>query len=153
MRPLTVLTALEVAATALWTGASAGFAFISAPVAFKTVGDRDQFASITEQSLARLTTCANIAGGIAVAAAAIRQAPLRASLGTTALSLLAVHQRLIVPAMTRAQAAMGSLNDVPEEHPQRIAYRSLHQQSTRIFGAALLLGAAQLMLAATAASD
>ena len=49
-----LMTALEVSASALWTGASAGFAFVSAPLAFRVVSDRDQFATLTGRSLARL---------------------------------------------------------------------------------------------------
>jgi hypothetical protein len=145
-----VLKALEVLGTAFWTGSSAGFAFVSAPLAFALVTDRDAFAALTERSLGRLTTCANVAGGIAVAAAAVRRAPLRAGLGTVALTLVTYHERAIVPAMARAQAEMGSLNDVAEDDPRRVAYRGMHRTSTRVFGAALLLGFAQLVLATTA---
>jgi hypothetical protein len=123
---------------------------VSAPLAFSLVADRDVFAALTERSLARLATCANVAGGIAVAAAALRRAPLRAAAGTIALSLVTYHEKAIVPAMTRAQAAMGSLNDVAEDDPRRIAYRTMHRTSTRVFGTALLLGVGQLVLAATA---
>jgi hypothetical protein len=145
-----ILTAVEVVGTAFWTGASAGFAFVSAPLAFSLVTDRDQFAALTERSLARLAVCANVAGGLAVGAAALRRAPLRAGAGTIALSLVTYHEKAIVPAMARAQAAMGSLNDVAEDDPRRIAYRAMHQTSTRVFGTALLLGMGQLVLAATA---
>jgi hypothetical protein len=55
--------------------------------------------------------------------------------------------------MTRAQVAMGSLNDVAEDDPRRIEYRKMHATSTRIFGTALLLGVAQLILAATAGAE
>ncbi len=145
-----VLTALEVAGTAFWTGSSAGFAFISAPLAFTIVTDRDAFAELTERTLGRLAACANVAGGVAVAAAALRRAPLRAGAGTIALSLVTYHEKSIVPAMARAQADMGSLNAVAEDDPRRIAYQAMHKTSTRVFGAALLLGVGQLVLAATA---
>lgn len=144
------LTAVEVAGTAFWTGSSAGFAFVSAPLAFSLVADRNVFAALTERSLARLAIGANVAGGIAVAAAVLARAPLRGGIGTVALTLITYHQKAIVPAMTRAQAAMGSLNDVAADDPQRIAYRAMHRKSTRVFGAALLLGVTPLVLAATA---
>jgi hypothetical protein len=142
-----ILTAVEVLATAFWTGASAGFAFISAPIAFGLVEDRDVFATLTEESLARLATCANVAGSIAVTAAALRGAPLRGGLGAVALTLVNYHEKGIVPAMTAAQREMGSLNGVAEDDPRRVAYREMHQTSTRVFGAALMLGVAQLVLA------
>jgi hypothetical protein len=143
-----MLRAIEVAGTALWTGASAGFAFVSAPLAFSIVSDRDAFARLTEESLGRLATCANIAGGIAVAAAALQRAPLRGGIGSVALALVTYHEKAIVPAMAQAQAAMGSFNDVAEDDPRRIAYRAMHTRSTRVFGAALLLGVTQLIWAA-----
>jgi hypothetical protein len=143
-----ILTSTEVLATAFWTGASAGFSFVSAPLAFSLVEDRDLFASLTEGSLDRLAACANVAGSIAVTAAALRRAPLRAGIGTIALSLVNYHQKAIVPAMTRLQRDMGSFHAVADDDPQRIAYREMHQTSTRVFGAALLLGIAQLVLAA-----
>jgi hypothetical protein len=140
-----VLAAVEVAATAFWTGASAGFAFISAPIAFSLVEDRDVFAEITRRTLQRLTVAANVAGGIAVTAAALRNAPLRAGIGTLGVALATYHDRAIVPPMTAAQAEMGSLNAVAADDPRRIAYQAMHRTSTRVFGAALLLGIIQLV--------
>jgi hypothetical protein len=151
-------TGAEVGATALWTGASAGFAFVSAPIAFRLVADRDVFAQITEGTLGRLATLSYVAGGLAATVAFLRAAfepddgtndAVRGIAGISALVLIAYHQLAIVPAMARAQAAMGGLNSAAEDDPRRIAYRALHQRSTRAFGAALLLGVAQLALAAT----
>jgi len=144
-----LLTGAEVVATAFWTGASAGFAFVSAPLAFSIVEDRDAFAALTEGTLERLAICANVAGAIAVAAAALRKAPLRAGVGTIAITLVNLHQKGVVPEMTRLQREMGSLNATAHDDPRRIEYREMHQTSTRLFGAALLLGVTQLVLAAT----
>jgi hypothetical protein len=44
---------------------------------------------------------------------------------------------------------MGGFDDVPQDDPKRIAYRSLHRRSTRAYGTALLFGIIQLVLAAT----
>jgi hypothetical protein len=151
MKPITRLLAItEVLSTALWTGASAGFAFFSAPLAFSLVKDRDVFAVLTEQSLSRITTMANVVGSLAVVAAAFRKAPARAGCGVAALALLNYHQKAVMPEMERAQRAMGSFNDVPENDPRRVAYRAMHQTSTRVFGAALLFGVVQLAMAAMA---
>ncbi len=65
-------TAIETGAIALWVGASAGFAFVSAPIAFCLVTDRDVFAQITEQSLARLAQLTYVSGGTAAAVALLR---------------------------------------------------------------------------------
>lgn len=152
-------TSAEVGATAVWVGASAGFAFISAPLAFRLVTDRDVFAELTERTLARLANLTYIAGGSAAVVALLRAGlgcedrtsdAIRGIAGTSALACIAYHQRAIVPAMTRAQAAMGgSFKDVAEDDPQRLAYRALHRRSTRTYGTALLFGIVQLTLAAT----
>jgi hypothetical protein len=151
-------TIVEVGATAVWVGASAGFAFISAPLAFRLITDRNVFAKLTEQTLARLAKLTYFAGGTATLVALTRAGAerdgrrndaLRAIAGTTALGFIAYHERAIVPAMTQAQAEMGGLNAVAEDDPRRIAYRTLHKRSTRAYGTALLFGIAQLTLAAT----
>jgi hypothetical protein len=152
-----VATSAEAGATALWVGASAGFAFISAPIAFRLVTDRDVFAQLTERTLGRLARVTYAAGGAATCIALVRagvdpagrpNAALRGIAGATAVACIAYHERAIVPAMARAQAAMGSFNDVAEDDPQRVAYRALHKRSTRAYGAALLFGIVQLALAA-----
>jgi hypothetical protein len=154
-----VATTAEVGATALWVGASAGFAFVSAPLAFGLVTDRDVFAQLTERTLARLAKITYVAGGGSALVALIRAGVevdgrtsdvVRSICGCTALACIAYHERAIVPAMSRAQAAMGgTFTGVAEDDPQRIAYRALHRRSTQIYGTALLFGIAQLALAAT----
>jgi len=150
--------ALETSATGLWVGASAGFAFVWAPIAFGLVTDRDVFAQITERSLARLANltyaAAGLAGVIALGRAGFEREGrnsdvLRGVAALCAVGCIAYHQRAIVPAMTRAQTAMGGFAEIPQDDPRRIAYRSLHRRSTRVYGTALLFGIIQLMLAAT----
>jgi hypothetical protein len=150
--------AVETSATGLWVGASAGFAFVSAPIAFRLVTDRNVFAEITERSLARLANltyfAAGLAGLIALGRAGLEREGrnsdvLRSVAAVCALGCIVYHQRAIVPAMTLAQAAMGGFAEVAQDDPKRIAYRSLHRRSTRAFGTALLFGVIQLVLAAT----
>jgi hypothetical protein len=153
------LGAIEIGATALWTGASAGFAFVNAPLAFKLVSDRDVFAELTRRTLERLASLTFVSGGVAIGAALVRAAIspdargndiLRAAAGSAALGAIAFHQNSIVPAMKDAQDAMGgSFHGVAEDDPARIAYGDLHAVSTRVYGSALVLGVAEMMLAAT----
>jgi hypothetical protein len=153
------LGAVEIGATALWVGASAGFAFVYAPIAFKLVTDRDTFAEITGQTLARLAALTFAAGGAAVGAAFLRAAVspearksdvIRALVGSAALAAVAYHETAVVPAMNEAQRAMGgSFKAVAEDDPARIAYRKKHEVSRSVYGGALLLGVTQLLLAAT----
>ena len=52
-----VLAAIEIPALGVWLGALAGFAFVSAPLAFKIVAPLDigRFAALTAESIAALT--------------------------------------------------------------------------------------------------
>ena len=153
------LAVVEGVATAFWVGASAGFAFVSAPVTAHQANDLDLQAKITGVSLARLANVTAVAGGIALGCAALRAALdadhrsndlARLALGGVALGLVAFHQNTIVPRMTALQQAMGgSFRDVPSDDPNRIAYRAAHKESTRVFGGALLAGISQIGLGAT----
>jgi hypothetical protein len=140
---------LEIGATAYWTGASAGFAFVSAPLAFHIVEDRDEFALLTEKTLGRLAASTYVSAGVAVVAALTQGSLLRAATSAAAIAAIRYHETEIVPEMTAAQVEMGSLNDVADDDPKRARYQAMHQQSTRVFGAAMLLGIAQLFLAAS----
>ena len=149
---------VEIGATAFWVGASAGFAFVQAPVAFHTVTDRDLFAELTERTLHRLAAATLVAEGVASGCALLTfmthshgrvNAMVRVLSGLGAIVAITYHERAIVPAMTEAQRAMGgSFTGVAQDDPKRVAYNDLHTQSTRVFGAALLGGITQLLLAA-----
>jgi hypothetical protein len=150
------LAVVEGVATAFWVGASAGFAFVSAPVTAHEANDLDLQAKITGVSLARLTNATRVTGGVALACALLRAALdrkhrtndlSRVAAGGVALSLITFHQSAIVPRMIELQHAMGgSFRDVPADDPNRGAYRAVHKDSTRAFGGALLAGIAQIGL-------
>jgi hypothetical protein len=149
------LSVTQTLATSFWTGSSAGFAFIAAPIVAHEANDLDLQAKITGKSLDKIVNVAYVAGGIAIACAALQAThpaertndSLRALFGAGALVALARFQNDIVPQMTQLQQAMGgSFKSIPEDDPNRIAYRALHKRSTQVFGTALLLGIGQLIL-------
>jgi hypothetical protein len=149
-------------ATSFWTGASAGFAFIAAPIVAHEANDLDLQARITGKSLDKIVNVAYVAGGITVACAALQAIgpaqrtndALRALFGVGALVVLERFQHDVVPKMTELQQAMGgSFKSVPEDDPNRIAYRALHKRSTQVFGTALLLGLGQLVLGAARSGE
>ncbi|MGD0476170.1 MAG: hypothetical protein ABSB70_23555 [Candidatus Velthaea sp.] len=151
------LSATQTLATSFWTGASAGFAFIAAPIVAHEANDLDLQAKITGKSLDKIVNVAYVAGGITIACAAIQATgpdertndSLRALCGIGALIALERFQHDIVPKMTGLQQAMGgSFKSIPEDDPNRLAYRALHKRSTQVFGTALLLGLGQLILGA-----
>jgi hypothetical protein len=156
------LGVLEIGATAFWTGASAGFAAIDVPLAFKVLSDRDTISELTGRTLHRLAVSTYVAGGLASGAALARAAldgenrtydALRALAGSAALVLIAYHESNIIPAMSEVKTAMGSFAEAAEDDPKRLEYRALHSRSTRVWGTALLFGIVQLGLAAARRND
>ena len=141
-----VLAAIEILALGIWAGALLGFAFISAPVAFRLIAPLDvvRFATLTSTSIALLTQWGYALGGIALLTALMRAIDagdrradlVRAVLVGIALVLATFEQRVIVQAM-RAVPDLAS--------PQ---YHALHQQSSAVYGGAALLVLAALALAA-----
>ena len=155
----TILGATETIATGFWTGSAAGFAFLAAPTVAHEANDLDLQAKITGATLEKISNVTYVAGGIAIGCALLRAAidgsdrkndVTRAIAGVGALALINNFQNEIVPEMTRLQRAMGgSFKLIPEDDPNRIAYRAAHKESTRVFGSALLLGLAQLGMGAS----
>jgi|HubBroStandDraft_1064217.scaffolds.fasta_scaffold07970_4 hypothetical protein len=141
-----VLGAIEIPALGIWLGALIGFAFISAPLAFRLVAplDLDRFAALTVATIGQLTTWGYVLGGIAILAAIGRALDagdrtwdaIRIALVALALGLASYEQQAIVPAM---QA-------MPDLHSA--AYGELHARSSAVYGAVVLLDLIALVLAA-----
>src|ERR1700681_139605 len=141
-----VLAAIEIPALGVWLGALVGFAFVSAPLAFRIVAPLDvgRFAALTAQTLGALTIWGYVLGGIAILVVVLRSASAgdrtwdfgRAVLLALALGLSFYQQRAIVPAMIAA----------PDVHGDE--YRALHQRSTQVYGAVVVFVFAALVLAA-----
>jgi hypothetical protein len=142
-----VLAAIEIPALGVWLGALAGFAFVSAPLAFRIVAPLDvtRFAELTARTLGNLTVWGYVLGGLALLAAILRSVGagdrtwdfIRAALVALALGLATYEQRAIVSQMAAA-------TDV-----HSAAYHALHQRSTQVYGAVVLLVLVTLVLAAT----
>jgi hypothetical protein len=155
----TILGATETIATGFWTGSAAGFAFIAAPTVAHEAKDLDLQAKITGATLEKISNVTYAAGGIAIGCALLRAVidgsdrkndVTRAIAGVGALALIDNFRNKIVPEMTRLQRAMGgSFKLIPEDDPNRLAYRAAHKRSTRVFGSALLLGLGQLVMGAS----
>jgi hypothetical protein len=150
-----LLAAVETVGIAFWTGAAAGYAFLAAPTVAHEANDVDVQARITGTVLARIVDVANVCEATAIGCAlwqarAADERPndiARASAGVGAVALLREFRAHVMPEMSRLQQAMGgSFRDVPEDDPNRIAYRAQHKRSTQVYGAALLCGIAQLVL-------
>ncbi|HEX3466752.1 MAG TPA: DUF4149 domain-containing protein [Candidatus Elarobacter sp.] len=146
-----VLAAIEIPALGIWTGALLGFAFVSAPIAFRLFSPVDitRFAALTAQSLSVLTVWGYVLGGIAIVCAVLRAAMagdrtadfVRVLLVAIALGLATYEQRAIVPAMTATPDVRGA------------AYQALHQRSSEVYGGVVLLALVALVLAAVRRDD
>jgi hypothetical protein len=149
------LAVVESLGVAFWAGAAAGYAFLAAPTVAHEANDLDLQARITGTVLGRVVEVANVCEAAAIACALLRARDAderpndlaRALAGVGAVAALRVFRTQVMPEMTRLQQAMGgSFRDVPEDDPNRIAYRAQHKRSTQVYGAALLCGIAQLIL-------
>ncbi len=146
-----VLAALEIPALGLWCGALLGFAFVSAPLAFRIVAPLDvaRFAALTAASIGTLTVWGYVLGALAVVVALIRSAAAadrtwdfaRAALVLIALGLATYEERAIVPAME-------ATTDV--RSPE---YRALHARSSAVYGGVTLLALIAVVLAASRRDD
>jgi hypothetical protein len=152
------LAVVEAVGTATWVGAGVGFGAASAPVAFRTIEDRDTIAKLTGGTLRRIARLAYAGGGAAAFAALLRGALddrarandlVRGFAGAAALGLIAYQDTTIIREMEGLQAQMGgSFAGIAEDDPRRLAYRAYHKRSERVFGGALLAGMVQMALAA-----
>ena len=141
-----VLAAVEIPALAIWLGAMVGFAFVSAPLAFRIVAPTDlaRFAALTAQSIGALIVWGYVLGTIALVVTLIRAVSAgdrtwdfaRALVVVLALGLATYEQRAVVPAMEATR-------DVRSEE-----YQALHRTSTQVYGGAVVLVFAALVLAA-----
>jgi hypothetical protein len=146
-----VLAAIEIPALGIWVGALAGFAFVSAPAAFLVLAPMDvnRFAVLIAASLTVLTTWGYVLGGLAIFAAVLRAVFagdrvwdfVRVLLVALALGLATYEQHAIVP-------AMAATTDV-----HSAAYHDLHNRSTEVYGAVVLLALVTLVLAAVRRDD
>lgn len=152
-----ILTALEVAVLGLWAGAMAGFAFVFAPIAFRTIPDLSTFGTLVARVMGALWAFGAGCGALAVAAALGRAgarpargpAVARVALVSVALATSWYTANSIVPRMEVIAAQVpGPLDSVPKTDPRRMAYDSEHAASTRVYGTAFLCVLGALALAA-----
>jgi hypothetical protein len=139
-----ILSAVEIVALGIWSGAQIGFAFIFAPIAFRALGDPVRFNAVVTPVFGAMAILGYVCGGVAVLAALTRSRDagdrtadiVRAALILAALGLLAYHTQAIVPAIT-------SISDVSST-----AFAALHDRSRIVYSGVLLLALAALVMVA-----
>lgn len=154
---LQLIAVVEQWALAVWVGSLVGFAFVFAPIAFHRLeSDLDTFSSITGSVLGALAVLGYACGGIVILTSVLhaflgpapRLGIIRAACIVVMLLLVTYSERAITPAMAQTQASFHApFNAIAKDDPRRVAYDRLHAQSSRVYGAVLLLGLISIALA------
>ncbi len=150
-----ILIAAETVALGLWAGAMACFAFIVAPIAFRTMPGMELFAALTGAVIRGVGNFGSACGAVAIVAGLLRTTdrsarPLafaRALLVAVALAASSYQTYAILPRMNATAAQIpGPIDSVPKTDPRRMAYAEQHKASTRVYGTAFLCVVAALAL-------
>jgi hypothetical protein len=139
-----ILSAIEITALGIWSGAQIGFAFIFAPITFRVLGDPLRFNAVVTPIFGAMSILGYVCGAIAVAAAIARSRDagdrtadiVRAALVVIAIGLLIYHTQAIVPALT-------AVSDLTSR-----AFAGLHDRSRVVYGGVLILALAALIMVA-----
>ena len=152
-----VYTIVESWALTLWIGALSGFAFIFAPIAFRTIPNLDVFAQLVAQVINALSVLGYVCGGLALAAILIRTRDAsdrtldlgRAAIILAMLALTVYESRVVVADMqATTQRLGGSIAAVSKNDPRRVRYDAQHRNSTRVYGIVLACGYLTIALGA-----
>jgi hypothetical protein len=145
-----IAAAIEVLALGLWIGALAGFAFVFAPTAFSVLPNLNTFATLIGAVLRALTDTGYVLGAVALPAALVRGARLRAVMVALMLALSLYHVQVVMPAMQATlQSLRAPIAQTPKDDPIRMHYDAEHRWSSSVYAAILLLG----LIALSAASQ
>lgn len=156
---VTLLNTVGTVTLALWVGCLFCFAALVAPLPFRMLSSRAEAGALNGAILHRVESVGLVLGGMALLAAAFafglavqagqavalagwRVAAIVIMLGCTLADMTAIRPRL-----EQIKQRIGRpLDDLPEDDPQRIEFNRLHRQSVQVFGAALLVGVAGIVL-------
>jgi hypothetical protein len=146
----------------VWLGAEIFFPIVAAITFMQLKTDTHQAGMIVGQLLRILHGMGLVAGIVAVALLVLSPAlgifKPRSVLAAIALllamiGLTAYSQYGIIPAMEKDRVAAGGVIDAaPADSPARVDFNALHQRSTSVEGAVVLLGIAVVVLIAFAES-
>jgi len=154
--PATVLRDARLLLAAVWLGAAVYFSFAVAPAAFAALPARDLAGAVVSRTLAVVNTGGAIVGLLLLLSLPLdRGARSRcASVGEAAAllaltALCAAGQWVVAARMQSLRAQVGRpIDDLAATDPLRVAFNSLHVYSVWALVAAMLAGAAALLLIA-----
>ena len=158
---MTALRTLMLLALIVWIGGIIFFVAVLAPVVFSGIlPTRELAGNVVNPSLTRLHWMGLISGLIFLNCSIFYNlskytrpkifAPLHI-LVVLMLVLTAVSQFGIAPKMHVLRAEMGTIDNLPQNDARRVEFNHLHDRSTQLEGAVLLMGL--LVVVLTAKSD
>jgi uncharacterized membrane protein len=151
-RMQTILRTIEFLSLGLWLGSDAFLSFIIAPGAFSILGNRDAAGVMVGYSLARLHFAGIFLGLLFLLSRLVRTRDFASFTSPAALCvammviLTAASQFTVSNRMAKLRRQMVSIENTPENVPQRLAFNRLHHVSVACEGAVLLLGLAGVFL-------
>ena len=148
----TLFRVIEVITVSLWLGSDAFLSFVVAPGAFALLGNRDAAGMLVGFSLARLHFAGIFLGLIFLLARLARTRDFASFTTAAALAvvlmvvLTALSQFTVSNRMENLKREMVSVQNTPENDPQRVAFNRLHHISVAYETGVLLLGFAAMIL-------
>ena len=148
----TFLRAVEVLTVSLWLGSDAFLSFVVAPGAFALLGNRDAAGMLVGFSLARLHFAGIFLGVIFLLARLARTRDFASFTTAAAMTvvlmvvLTALSQFTVSNRMENLKREMVSVQNTPENDPQRVEFNRLHHISVAYETGVLLLGFAAMIL-------
>ena len=141
------LKVIRLLALIVWVGGLIFFAFVVAPVAFRTLPSSHEAGLVVGASLRVLHRMGLIAGAAFLLATAAGTRPSRGWIAAVLVALMmmltAASQWGILPRMEADRAAAGGdIAAVDVNGPARLHFDQLHRLSERVEGGVLLLGLA-----------
>jgi uncharacterized membrane protein len=147
----TILRTIEFLSLGLWLGADTFLSFVVAPGAFAILESRDAAGMMVGYSLTRLHFAGIFLGVLFLLARFLRTrnfgdfATAAAMCVVLMVVLTAASQFNVSNRMERLKKQMVSVQNTPENDPQRIEFSRLHHLSVAYEGAVLLLGFAGML--------
>jgi len=139
----------------VWLGGIIFFAFVLAPTVFAVLPTRQLAGNVVSRALP-LLHWAGIASGLVFAFTSMVQARMTAGsaepfaarhlLIYLMILLTLVSQFAVGGKMMALRTQMSVIDNIPQDDPRRVEFNRLHQWSTRLESAVLLLGLAVLYL-------
>jgi uncharacterized membrane protein len=132
-----------------WIGGLIFFAFVLAPTAFSVLPSTHLAGNVVGRALGKLHWIGFISGIVFLISSLLYSRftdgtahvfAARHVLLCLMLTLTLISQFGIIPRMDVLRASLGDVKAAPVDNPERVQFDALHEWSTRVEGAVLLLG-------------